>query len=215
MESRPSGMLPLADNVVVWRDRNLRVVDRAGATLWEVDFAKRLVAVDVVGDELVCAAGAIMVFGRQGSAESLTHSCCRAVRMTLQAVAQEGGLDDARHYHRLKGEAAEAVVHELAGKSFLTDWCYPNPRLADGKELCDLLVVFDRVALIWQVKDLKRHADGRYKRGEVEKNLKQLSGAHRRLMDQKRPVVLRNPRRGEEALDPATIDEVFLFGPLR
>jgi hypothetical protein len=68
MESRPSGMLPLADNVVVWRDHNLRVVDRAGATLWDVDFAKRLVAVDVVGDELVCAAGAVMVFAPAGAA---------------------------------------------------------------------------------------------------------------------------------------------------
>jgi DnaJ domain len=64
MESAPSGMLPLADNIVVWRGNNLRVVDRAGATLWEVDFAKQLVAVDVVDDELVCAAGAVMVFGK-------------------------------------------------------------------------------------------------------------------------------------------------------
>ena len=44
----------------------LRVVDRAGATLWEVGFAKRLVTVDVVGDELVCAAGVVMVFSGQG-----------------------------------------------------------------------------------------------------------------------------------------------------
>ena len=66
MASAPSGMMPLADNVVVWRDNNLRVVDRAGATLWDVDFAKRLVTVDVVGDELVCAAGALMVFRREG-----------------------------------------------------------------------------------------------------------------------------------------------------
>ena len=61
-------MVPFADNVVVWRDSNLRVVDRAGATLWDVDFAKRLVAVEVVGDELICAAGALMVFSGQGDA---------------------------------------------------------------------------------------------------------------------------------------------------
>ncbi len=64
MESSPAGMLPFGDAVVVWRDNNLRVVDRAGATIWDVDFAKKLVAVDVVGDEIICAAGAVMVFGR-------------------------------------------------------------------------------------------------------------------------------------------------------
>ena len=68
MEGAPSGMVPFADNVVVWRDSNLRVVDRAGTTLWDVDFAKRLVAVEVVGDELICAAGALMVFSGQGDA---------------------------------------------------------------------------------------------------------------------------------------------------
>jgi len=47
------------------------------------------------------------------------------------------------HYFREKGERAEAIIHNLATKTFLTDWCYPNPKKPDGKELCDLLVVFD------------------------------------------------------------------------
>jgi hypothetical protein len=62
MESAPAGMMPLGDNIVVWRDKSLRVVDRSGATLWDVEFAKRLVAVEVEGSELVCAAGAVSVF---------------------------------------------------------------------------------------------------------------------------------------------------------
>ena len=44
---------------------------------------------------------------------------------------------------------AESILHELAKKTFLTDWCYPNPLLPDGKELCDLLVVFGDTAIIW------------------------------------------------------------------
>jgi hypothetical protein len=56
-------------------------------------------------------------------------------------------MTDDRHGFRLKGEFAERIVHELAGASFFTDWCYRNPKLADGKELCDLLIETPRV---WQ-----------------------------------------------------------------
>jgi hypothetical protein len=42
-----------------------------------------------------------------------------------------------------------------------------------------MLVVFDDTALIWQIKDLKVDENGRYKDAEVEKNLRQLSGAKR------------------------------------
>ncbi|MBN2565986.1 MAG: J domain-containing protein [Candidatus Eisenbacteria bacterium] len=66
MESAPSGMASLGEDVVVWRDRSLRVVDRSGATVWDVEFAKRLVGVEVLDGELVCAAGAVMVFRRGG-----------------------------------------------------------------------------------------------------------------------------------------------------
>ena len=60
-----------------------------------------------------------------------------------------------KHRFRLKGADAETVVHELAVNSFLVDWCFLNPQLPDGNELCDLLVVFDETAIIWQIKDLK------------------------------------------------------------
>lgn len=52
------------------------------------------------------------------------------------------------HYFREKGHRAEAIIHSLATKTFLTDWCYPDPKKPDGKELCDLLVVFDDIAII-------------------------------------------------------------------
>jgi hypothetical protein len=56
------------------------------------------------------------------------------------------------HYFREKGERAEAIIHNLATKTFLTDWCYPNPKKPEGKEICDLMVVFDDIAIIWQIK---------------------------------------------------------------
>ena len=119
-----------------------------------------------------------------------------------------------KDYFNLKGKNAEKVVHELALKTFLTDWCYLNPLLPSGRELCDLLVVFDEVAIIWQIKDLKLDTYGRHNKSEIEKNLRQLSGARRVLFDLKTPVELQNPRRTKKLLDPATIKEVYLVSVL-
>lgn len=59
------------------------------------------------------------------------------------------------HYSREKGAKAEKIIHELSLKSFFADSCYPNPPRPDGKDLCDLLVVFDDTAIIWQINDLR------------------------------------------------------------
>lgn len=53
-----------------------------------------------------------------------------------------------KDYFHTKGVRAERVVHDLATKTSLVDWCFLNPKLPNGKELCDLLVVFDDVAII-------------------------------------------------------------------
>jgi hypothetical protein len=123
-------------------------------------------------------------------------------------------VSESKHYFRLKGVAPEAVVQDLAVRSFFTDWCYPNPTLADGKELCDLLIVFDRVVIIFQIKNLKLGPDGRYSRNEVNKNIRQLSGARRQMFNLKRPISLTNPRRGVEVFDPSTVQEVYLISVL-
>ena len=119
-----------------------------------------------------------------------------------------------RDWFRIKGKKAEDFLHNLASKSFITDWCYPSPLLPDGKELCDLLVIFDDIAIIWQVKDLKLQPDGKYKQGEVQKNLRQLSGARRQLFDLNKPITLANPRRGKEAFNPKSIKTVYLISAL-
>lgn len=119
-----------------------------------------------------------------------------------------------KHYFREKGAVAEGIIHNLANRTFLTDWCYPNPKKPDGKELCDLLVLFDDTAIIWQIKDLKTDKEGRYKKAEVEKNLRQLSGARRSLFDLKVPIELENPRRGKEKFDPERIKSVHLISVL-
>lgn len=119
-----------------------------------------------------------------------------------------------KHYFQIKGRKAERVVHDLAIKTFLTDWCYLNPNLLDGKELCDLLVVFDDVAIIWQIKDLKLNSKGRYRKFEIDKNLRQVSGAFRQLFDLKTEIILENPRRGREKFDSKVIKKVYLISVL-
>ena len=119
-----------------------------------------------------------------------------------------------KDYFRIKGETAEKIVHELAAKTFLVDWCFLNPKLPDGKELCDLLVVFDDTAIIWQIKDLKLDRKGEYKKSEIEKNLRQLSGARRQLFDLKTSIELENSRRRKERFDSSIIKRVFLISVL-
>lgn len=119
-----------------------------------------------------------------------------------------------KHYFELKGKNAENLVYNLAQKSFLTDWCFMNPKWEDGKELCDLLVIFDDKAIIWQIKDLKRGEDGKYNKGEVEKNLRQLLGAKRKLFDLSKPIELENIRRSKETFNSKSVSEVYLISAL-
>lgn len=123
-------------------------------------------------------------------------------------------MTDKKHYFQLKGKKAEKIVQDLAEKTFLVDWCFPNPKLQDGKELCDLLVVFDNIAIIWQIKDLKLNKNGKYKKAEVDKNLRQLSGATRQMFGLKSQIELSNARRRKEIFDPSSIKEVFLVSVL-
>ncbi|MBI5122814.1 hypothetical protein HZA75_03060 [Candidatus Roizmanbacteria bacterium] len=122
-------------------------------------------------------------------------------------------MEDEKHYFQIKGKNAETFVHNLAEKTFLVDWCYPNPKLSSGNELCDLLVIFDSVAIIWQIKDLKLDKNGKYKKSDVDKNLRQLSGAKRQLFGLKTSIELSNKRR-KETFDPGQIKEIFLISVL-
>ena len=118
---------------------------------------------------------------------------------------------------QLKGKKAEQFIHELAYKTFLTDWCYTNPEYLDKgirKELCDLLVVFDDIAIIWQIKDLKLDEIGKYKEQEIEKNNSQIIGAFKSMFKHRYPIELENPRRGKELFDPNKIKRTYLISAL-
>lgn len=101
----------------------------------------------------------------------------------------------------------------LACDTFFSDWCYVRPCVR-GRELCDLLVVFDDVAIIWQVKNLKLACDGYYKVREVDKNVRQLAGAMRSLLSRGGRINLENSRRDPEELSPENIREIYLISVL-
>lgn len=83
---------------------------------------------------------------------------------------------------------AEAFVLGICRKSFLSLWCYNNPRGAVGKELCDVLVVCDPDVIIVSVKEIVLRTDkdpnvahSRWERKAVEESVAQIYGAERWL----------------------------------
>ena len=54
-----------------------------------------------------------------------------------------------------KGQEGEDFVNQIAFSSFLQFWCYPGPFDITGnnKEICDLLIVFDKTCIIVSVKN--------------------------------------------------------------
>lgn len=136
---------------------------------------------------------------------------CRSGKKYKNCCLRKSSLGYRLH---MKGRNAEDFVYQLSQKSFFTDWCYQNPKLPNGKEICDLLVVYENTAIIWQIKDLKLDENRKYKKSEVAKNLQQLSTARRRLFELSIPIELENPRRGEEQFNPELISEIYSISAL-
>lgn len=97
---------------------------------------------------------------------------------------------------------SERYLTRLCGKVFLRLWSYPNlyrdqgnGGKGDGKELCDLLVVFGRDVLIFSDKHCQLRMAGdekiswrRWYRDAVLKSAKQVAGAQRWLIQQPKRV---------------------------
>lgn len=89
---------------------------------------------------------------------------------------------------------SEKFVLEICQNSCLEFWCYNNPSLPNGKELCDVLVVFGLHMLIISVKEIGLKAEGdcegeealvvahrRWNRKAVEESINQIYGAEKSL----------------------------------
>jgi hypothetical protein len=106
---------------------------------------------------------------------------------------------------------SEEITYNLCKKSFLSLWSFANPLRADGKELCDILVVFDRHILVFSVKDVQLAetvdalvASKRWERRAVKKSAKQIYNAERWitqgrsiLTTDNMPILLPDPKHAE------------------
>jgi hypothetical protein len=114
--------------------------------------------------------------------------------------------------NKTKGDEGEDYVNQLAYKSYLKYWCYPNPLdiNGDNKEFCDLLILFRDIVIIISVKNHNYDGDyEKYKRKVIEKSSSQLNGAFRKLFTTQRDILIKHPDREAELFDPKKYNKVY------
>lgn len=90
---------------------------------------------------------------------------------------------------------SEQLVFDLCSRTALSLWSYASPRRSDGRELCDVLVVFGPHIIIFSVKEvtLSEKSDpsiaaDRWIKKAVNASIQQLAGANRELTSMQRVV---------------------------
>lgn len=109
------------------------------------------------------------------------------------------------------GSEGEDFVNEIAYKSLLKYWCYPNPKYENGnkKEICDLLIIFKNICIIISVKNYQFKGNHiRYFNNTIEKALKQINGGHKTLF-KKDTVEIKHPDKKTEKFPKKDIDRIF------
>ncbi|MEL0649830.1 hypothetical protein V6246_00265 [Algibacter sp. TI.3.09] len=110
-----------------------------------------------------------------------------------------------------KGILGENFVNEIANNTFLEYWCYPSPKdeKGDKKEICDLLILFRDVLIIISVKnyDFKGNYD-RYFNKTIEKALKQIQGAERKLLDNNN-LYIKHPKKEIELFEKKQYSKIY------
>lgn len=114
--------------------------------------------------------------------------------------------------HKRKGDFGEEIVNELAFNSFIKYWCFPNPKDENGdkKEICDLLILFEDICVIISVKNYTFKGDHeRYFRNTIDKAIKQIYGAERKLFSSSYQISFIHPERGKYDFIPEKYSKVF------
>ena len=129
-----------------------------------------------------------------------------------------------------KGKQAEQIVANLLTKHLFPHYIYLNPshqQIKQGKEICDVLILFKNQAIVIQIKDIKIKHDllkADYKQsskdlirdlqGELtenkkfKKNIDQASGAARTLLNSREKISLFNQAGIEDKIDLGQINKV-------
>lgn len=112
---------------------------------------------------------------------------------------------------RKRGQSGEDFVNHLAFRSFVKYWCFPGPTdlIRDNKEICDLLVLFDDICMIISVKNYDFKGDyDRYFRKTLDKAIRQIDGAERKLFRDE-PLLIKHPDRKEELFEKEKYKRIY------
>ncbi len=111
-----------------------------------------------------------------------------------------------------KGNIGEEFVNGIAFNSFIEHWCYPSPKdeSGDKKEICDLLVLFGENLIIISVKNYEfKDFYSRYFRRTIEKAVKQIYGAERKLLNSDKDIFIKHPKREIERFPKEIIKNTY------
>lgn len=111
-----------------------------------------------------------------------------------------------------KGNIGEEFVNEIAFNSFIEHWCYPSPKDENGdkKEICDLLLLFGENLIIISVKNYEfKDFYSRYFRRTIEKAVKQIYGAERKLLSSSKDILIKHPKRAIERFPKERIKNIY------
>jgi hypothetical protein len=111
-----------------------------------------------------------------------------------------------------KGKEGEKFVYELAKNSFFSHWCYPNPmdQLGDKKEICDLIIHFNEALFLVCVKNYEfKGFYERYFRKAIEKDVRQLYGAEKKILNSGSDIIIKNINEKSHLLERTKIKKVF------
>ena len=92
----------------------------------------------------------------------------------------------------------EQFLSHLCDRTFLKAWSYPNPYKADGKELCDLIAVFENNVFLFFDRESRNFdtADDvlltweRWKKEAITKQIKTAAGAARYILNDRNQALL-------------------------
>lgn len=110
-----------------------------------------------------------------------------------------------------KGNIGEDFVNRIAFNYFIEHWCYPSPKDENGdkKEICDLLILFSDSLIIISVKNYKfKDFYSRYFRRTIDKAVKQIYGAERKLFNNDREIFIKHPKRKIERFPKEKIKNI-------
>lgn len=110
-----------------------------------------------------------------------------------------------------KGNIGEEFVNSIAYNSFMRFWCYPSPKDEEGdkKEICDLLIIFGKSIIILSVKNYEfKNNYSRYFKKTIDKAVRQIYGAERKLFKSNRDIFIKHPDKAVERFPKENIKAI-------